>query len=55
MKLKRTQIMKTKNFETSIDSFAVFALTNEEMINVRGGGDDAGGPGNTPVVPPVKL
>lgn len=47
--------MKTKNFETSFDSFAVFALSNEEMITVRGGGDDAGGPGSNPVVPPVKI
>jgi hypothetical protein len=53
MKLKRTQIMKTKNLETSFDIFAVFALSNEEMITVRGGND--GGPGSNPVVPPVKI
>ena len=45
--------MKTKNFVTSFDSFAVFALTNEEMITVRGGGE--GGPESTPVTPPVKV
>jgi hypothetical protein len=55
MKTKRTQIMKTKNFETSFDSFAVFALTNEEMITVRGGTDGEGGPGSNPVIPPIKL
>jgi hypothetical protein len=55
IKLKRTQIMKTKNFEISFDSFAVFALTNEEMITVRGGGDDAGGPVTNPTNPPVKI
>ena len=43
--------MKTKNFETSLDIFAVYALTNEEMITVRGG--ETGDPG--PVVPPIKL
>ena len=53
IKTKRTQIMKTKNFVTSFDSFAVFALTNEEMITVRGGGE--GGPESTPVTPPVKV
>jgi hypothetical protein len=45
--------MKTKNFETSIDSFAVYALSSEEMITVRGGNE--GGPGSNPVVPPVKI
>jgi len=45
--------MKTTNFETSFDSFAVFALSNEEMITVRGGND--GGPISTPVAPPVKI
>jgi hypothetical protein len=55
MKLKRTQIMKTKIFETSFDSFSVFALSNEEMITVRGGNDGDGGPGTNPVVPPVKI
>jgi hypothetical protein len=55
MKLKRTQIMKTKNFETSFDSFAVFALSNEEMMTVRGGTEGEGGPVSTPVVPPVRV
>lgn len=45
--------MKTKKFETSFDSFAIFALTNEEMITVRGGGES--GPESNPVVPPVKI
>jgi hypothetical protein len=46
--------MKTKNNETSFDIFAVYALTNEEMITVRGGDAD-GGP--TPVTPnpPIKI
>ena len=45
--------MKTKNFETSFDIFAVYSLTNEEMITIRGGND--GDPGTHPVTPPVKL
>jgi len=47
--------MKTKNFETSFDSFAVFALSNEEMMTVRGGTEGEGGPVSTPVVPPVRV
>jgi hypothetical protein len=47
--------MKTRNFETSFDSFAVFALSNEEMIAVRGGNDGEGGPGTNPTTPPVKI
>jgi len=45
--------MKTKNAETSFDIFEVYALTNEEMITVRGGGaDDL--PIN-PCPPPIKI
>jgi len=44
--------MKTKNTETSFDIFAVYALTSEEMINVRGGHDDI--PAN-PTQPPTKI
>jgi hypothetical protein len=44
--------MKTKNNETSFDIFAVYALTTEEMITVRGGGDDL--PINPPP-PPIKI
>jgi hypothetical protein len=47
--------MKTKNFETSFDSFAEFTLSNEEMITVRGGADGEGGPTTVPTVPPVKI
>ncbi len=32
--------MKTLNFEKSVDIFAEFILSNEEMINVRGGDGD---------------
>lgn len=45
--------MKTKNLETSFDIFAVYTLTAEEMISVRGG--DAGDPGTIVPPPPVKL
>jgi hypothetical protein len=44
--------MKTKNFETSLDIFTVYSLTNEEMIAVRGG--EAGDP-VVPVTPPIKI
>lgn len=39
--------MKTRNF----DIFEAFALTSEEMICVRGGGD----PEPEPPKPPIKL
>lgn len=42
--------MKTLDFEKTVDIFAEFALSNEEMINVRGGDGD---PILTP--PPVKI
>lgn len=41
------------NFETSFDIFAMFALSNEEMISVRGGLE--GEPTPTTPVPPVKI
>jgi hypothetical protein len=43
--------MKDKNFEISFDILAMFALSNEEMICVRGGGD----PTPTPPPPPFKI
>jgi hypothetical protein len=45
--------MKTKNFESSFDIFAVYSLTSEEMISVRGG--DTGDPGTIVPPPPVKI
>jgi len=44
--------MKTLNFELSKDIFNEFALTNEEMIYVRGGEGD---PVSLPTLPPVKI
>jgi len=41
--------MKTLDFEKTVDIFAEFALSNEEMINVRGGDGDMVPP------PPVKI
>lgn len=41
--------MKTLDFEKTIDIFAGFALSDEEMINVRGGDGDIVPP------PPVKI
>jgi hypothetical protein len=44
--------MTTLNFELTKGIFEEFALTNEEMINVRGGELD---PTPSPALPPVKL
>jgi hypothetical protein len=45
--------MKTQNFENSFDILEMFVLTDEEMINVRGG--DPEGPTNIPTDPPIKI
>jgi hypothetical protein len=47
--------MKTRNFETSFDSFAVFALSSEEMITVRGGNEGDSGPITIIPTPPIKM
>jgi len=44
--------MKTQNPEQKKDIFEGFELTNEEMINVRGGDPGAG---DFPVPPPTKI
>ena len=44
--------MKTLNFEKTNDIFSKFALTNVEMIKVRGGETD---PILKPNIPPVKI
>jgi hypothetical protein len=44
--------MKTLNFVMTKSIFDEFALSNEEMINVRGGGLE---PTPTPTQPPVKI
>lgn len=44
--------MKTLNFNLTNDIFTEFALSNEEMINVRGGHTD---PVTMTTPPPVKL
>lgn len=44
--------MKTLNQELAFDIFNDFALTNEEMINVRGGEGD---PIIMPTTPPIKV
>ena len=44
--------MKTLNFELTPGIFDEFALTNEEMIAVRGGERD---PAPFPAIPPVKI
>jgi hypothetical protein len=43
--------MKNKNYETKFDIFEMFALSNDEMISVRGGGE----PVPTPPPPPIKI
>ena len=44
--------MKTLNFELTKGVFDEFALTNDEMINVRGGEIE---PTPMPSLPPVKI
>jgi hypothetical protein len=51
--LKHNRIMKSMNFETSFDILAMFVLTNDEMICVRGG--LTGEPSPTPPIPPIKI
>lgn len=48
----KKRIMKTLNFKKTNDIFSGFALSNEEMINVRGGHGD---PIVIPNPPPVKI
>ncbi|HUU99724.1 MAG TPA: hypothetical protein VMW32_02065 [Bacteroidales bacterium] len=45
--------MKTLDLEKTKEIFSEFALTNEEMICVRGG--DAGEPLSLPSSPKVKI
>lgn len=45
--------MKNNLTETSFDALTMFALSNEEMITIRGGED--GGPGNPTIPNPVKI
>jgi hypothetical protein len=45
--IKKQKIMKTLNFELSKDIFNAFALSTEEMINIRGGEGD-------PIVKPTE-
>jgi hypothetical protein len=44
--------MENKNLDLTLDIFKMFTLSNEEMINVRGGESD-------PIIkttpPPIKL
>jgi hypothetical protein len=44
--------MKTLNHELASDNFNEFALTNEEMINIRGGESD---PIILPSMPPIRV
>ena len=46
--------MKTLNFERTNELFAEYAMSNEEMIMVRGGKGE-GVPTVLPPVPPIKI
>jgi hypothetical protein len=46
--------MKTLNFKKTSDLFAEFALSNDEMIKVRGGESESDGTLKPPI-PPVKI
>jgi hypothetical protein len=52
-KTKRTMTMKNNLIETGLEVLEMFALSNEEMITVRGGED--GGPGNGTIPNPIKI
>jgi hypothetical protein len=45
--------MKLQNFDVKFDIFAMFVLTNDEMITVRGGDD--GEPTPTTPPPPIRI
>ena len=51
VKLKK-ETMKNQDFELTKDIFDAFELSNEEMINVRGGDPDNG---DIPTPPPIKI
>jgi len=46
--------MKTLNYEKTKEIFAEFALSDDEMIKVRGG-DGEGNPIILPNPPPIKI
>jgi hypothetical protein len=48
----KEKAMKNLNFESAAELLNEFALTNEEMIYVRGGESD---PISKPVTPPIKI
>ena len=48
---KKTKVMNTLKSELSINMFADYILSNEEMFNVRGGQD----PIVMPSPPPVRI
>jgi hypothetical protein len=49
----KIKTMKTLNFKKTENIFTKFALTSEEMINVRGG--SGGEPILLPPTPPIKI
>ena len=48
----KMKIMKTLNYEKTQEIFTEFALSSEEMINVRGGDSD---PAILPTPPSIKI
>lgn len=44
--------MKTMNLSSDNNIFSTFAITNEEMLNVRGGEND---PIVKPAIPPIVI
>ena len=46
--------MKTLNFKKTNELFTEFALSNEEMLKVRGGESDSDGTLKPPI-PPIKI
>jgi hypothetical protein len=50
--IKKSEIMKTLNFDLTNEMFDEFALSVDEMINVRGGDIE---PTPMPTMPPIKI
>jgi len=53
--IKKKQAMKNKELKKDFDFYAVFELTEEEMIVIRGGDGGPGDPTNPPTRPPIIL
>jgi hypothetical protein len=51
----KTTDMKTRNSKVEIDNFSKYALSNEEMMNIRGGDSGQGDPIVKTTPPPIII